>query len=92
MTKTSGIVSFVAEAAVFPSGLADTGLEPSDGARACRAQVRAHAAPQPCQATFDGARLTAVLDQPVSGVAAGQGLVLYDGDRVLAAGRIASAA
>ena len=54
---------------------------PGPGAR------RAGAVP----ATYDGERLTAVLDAPVSGVAAGQGLVLYDGDRVLAAGRIASA-
>ena len=82
----------VAESAVFPSGLADTGLAQGGAGRVCRAQVRAHAAPVPCRATYDGTRLTAVLGEPVSGVAAGQGLVLYDGDRVLAAGRIASAA
>jgi tRNA U34 2-thiouridine synthase MnmA/TrmU len=33
----------------------------------------------------------ASLHAPVRGVAAGQGLVLYDGARVLAAGRILSA-
>jgi tRNA-specific 2-thiouridylase len=85
------VATVVADTAVFPSGLAATGLEGAQPV-ACRAQVRAHAEPVPCHATFDGSRLTARLDQPVKGVAAGQGLVLYAGDRVLAAGRIASAA
>jgi tRNA-specific 2-thiouridylase len=79
----------VGEPAVFPSGAEVTGLA---GGRECLAQVRAHAEPVPCTASYDGERLTATLHAPVRGVAAGQGLVLYDGDLVLAAGRIASAA
>jgi tRNA-specific 2-thiouridylase len=78
----------VAAAAAFPSGVASSGLA---GGRECLAQVRAHAEPVPCTATYDGARLVAGLRTPVRGVAAGQGLVLYDGSRVLAAGRIVSA-
>jgi tRNA-specific 2-thiouridylase len=79
----------VAGSTAFPSGVEDTGLAAGQD---CLAQVRAHAEPVPCTATYDGERLTARLHSPVRGVAAGQGLVLYDGDRVLAAGRIASAA
>jgi tRNA-specific 2-thiouridylase len=86
------VTAVVAEATVFPSGLESTGLGADDEGRLCLAQVRAHAEPVPCLASYDGERLTARLVHPVSGVAAGQGLVLYDGDRVLAAGRIASAA
>jgi tRNA-specific 2-thiouridylase len=78
----------VAAAAAFPSGLEATGLA---GGRDCLAQVRAHAEPVPCTATYDGDRLVAGLRTPVRGVAAGQGLVLSDGSRVLAAGRIVSA-
>jgi tRNA-uridine 2-sulfurtransferase len=54
--------------------------------------VRAHAEPVPCTAAYDGGRISARLHAPVRGVAAGQELVLYDGPRVLAAGRIVSAA
>jgi tRNA-specific 2-thiouridylase len=79
----------VAGSTAFPSGVEDTRLPAGQD---CLAQVRAHAEPVPCTATYDGERLTARLHSPVRGVAAGQGLVLYDGDRVLAAGRIASAA
>jgi tRNA-uridine 2-sulfurtransferase len=77
----------VAGATAFPSGLTGTGLR--DG-RECLAQVRAHAEPVPCSASYDGERLVARLHAPVRGVATGQGLVLYDGPRVLAAGRIVS--
>ncbi len=83
------ISRLVAGAAAFPSGVAGTGLEPG---RECLAQVRAHAEPVPCTAAYDGEQLTASLHAPVRGVATGQGLVLYDGGRVLAAGRIVSTA
>jgi tRNA-uridine 2-sulfurtransferase len=78
----------VAGATAFPSGVEATGLV---AGRTCLAQVRAHHEPVPCTATYDGDQLVAGLHAPVRGVAAGQGLVLYDGDRVLAAGRIVSA-
>ena len=74
-----------------PPASSRTGLGRADAERRCLAQVRAHAEPVSCVATYDGERLTVRLDEPVRGVAAGQGLALYDGDRVLAAGRIACA-
>ena len=77
-----------AGATAFPSGLDATGLA---AGRDCLAQVRAHAEPVPCSAAYDGEHLVAHLHEPVRGIAAGQGLVLYDGGRVLAAGRIVSA-
>jgi tRNA-specific 2-thiouridylase len=79
------VMTVHAGSAAFPSGLAATGL--TEG-RDCLAQVRAHAEPVPCQAAYDGDLLSAELTRPVRGVATGQGLVLYDGSRVLAAGRI----
>jgi tRNA-specific 2-thiouridylase len=79
------VVTVKADAVVFPSGAPATGL--ADG-RACLAQVRAHATAVPCHASYDGDTLLARLDAPIRGVAAGQGLVLYDDSRVLAAGRI----
>jgi tRNA-specific 2-thiouridylase len=69
----------------FPSGVGVTGLA---AGRECLAQIRAHGEPVPCHAAYDGAELVAQLDAPLTGVATGQGLVLYDGGRVLAAGRI----
>jgi tRNA-uridine 2-sulfurtransferase len=74
-----------ANAVAFPSGLGPTGL---DGGRECLAQIRAHGEPVACHAAYDGSELVARLDEPLTGVATGQGLVLYDGDRVLAAGRV----
>ncbi|MFL6100430.1 MAG: tRNA 2-thiouridine(34) synthase MnmA [Actinomycetales bacterium] len=79
------VTALQASSAAFPSGATTTGLA---GGRTCLAQVRAHAEPVPCHASYDGHTLRARLDQPVRGVATGQGLVLYDGSRVLAAGRI----
>ncbi|UVY82593.1 tRNA 2-thiouridine(34) synthase MnmA [Brachybacterium sp. NBEC-018] len=61
-------------------------LEPG---RAVSAQIRAHGEAVPARVTSipsEGEPLLRVhLEQPVRGVAAGQTLVLYDGDRVLAA-------
>jgi tRNA-uridine 2-sulfurtransferase len=74
-----------ANAVAFPSGLGPTGL---DGGRECLAQIRAHGEPVACHAAYDGSELVARLHEPLTGVATGQGLVLYDGGRVLAAGRV----
>jgi tRNA-specific 2-thiouridylase len=85
--QSLAVSTVVATAPAFPSGVAATGLAQG---RECLAQVRAHSEPVPCSAAYDGERLSATLHAPVRGVAAGQGLVLYDGERVLAAGRIES--
>ena len=37
---------------------------------------------------FDGENLTATLDEPLYGLAAGQALVIYDGDRVVGSATI----
>jgi tRNA-specific 2-thiouridylase len=52
------------------------------------AQVRAHGAPLPTSYKFDGTNLIANLDQPVFGLATGQALVIYDGDRVVGSATI----
>jgi tRNA-specific 2-thiouridylase len=57
----------------------------------CLVQVRAHGSPVPAVVTVSADGVTARLDTPVRGVAAGQALVLYDGDRVLGSATIAAA-
>jgi tRNA-specific 2-thiouridylase len=52
------------------------------------AQVRAHGAPLATFYKFDGTNLIANLDQPVFGLATGQALVIYDGDRVVGSATI----
>jgi tRNA-specific 2-thiouridylase len=52
------------------------------------AQVRAHGAPLATSYKFDGTNLIANLDQPVFGLATGQALVIYDGDRVVGSATI----
>ena len=52
------------------------------------AQVRAHGAPLATSYKFDGNNLIANLDQPVFGLATGQALVIYDGDRVVGSATI----
>lgn len=47
------------------------------------AQVRAHGTPLPAIFEYDGNQVVAKLDTPANNVAAGQGLVIYDGDRVV---------
>ncbi len=69
---------------VFLDGL------PEEQARLGLAQLRAHA--QPARASWEplGAELAGVrFESPQTGIAPGQSLVLYDGDRVLAGGEIA---
>ncbi len=68
------------------------GEVPPDGPLAVLAQVRAHADPVRCTARVDEGRLTVDVDDPLAGVAAGQTLALYDGDRVLGSATIERAA
>ena len=51
-------------------------------------QVRAHGAALPCSYFFDGTLLTAHLDEPLLGLATGQAMVIYDGDRVVGSATI----
>ncbi|MCW2567780.1 MAG: tRNA (5-methylaminomethyl-2-thiouridylate)-methyltransferase [Mycobacterium sp.] len=62
-----------------------------DGEVRCAVQVRAHGARVPAVVTASESGVTARLDTPVRGVAAGQALVLYDGDRVLGSATITAA-
>ena len=50
--------------------------------------MRAHGAPLATSYKFDGTNLIANLDQPVFGLATGQALVIYDGDRVVGSATI----
>ena len=47
------------------------------------AQVRAHGAPLPCTYWQTGSEIHVELNEPLFGLATGQGLVIYDGDRVV---------
>jgi len=55
-------------------------------------QVRAHGAALPCSYFFDGTLLTAHLDEPLLGLATGQAMVIYDGDRVVGSATICETA
>ena len=46
-------------------------------------QVRAHGRLVPAQVRYDGAHLDTLLDEPLRGIAPGQSIVVYDGERVL---------
>lgn len=54
------------------------------------AQVRAHGSPLACSYTVTQSGITADLDEPLLGLAAGQGLVIYDGDRVVGSATISA--
>ena len=54
------------------------------------AQVRAHGTPLPCEYRSDGSQIFAELDEPLLGLAAGQGLVIYDGDRVVGSATVSA--
>jgi tRNA-specific 2-thiouridylase len=58
---------------------------------ACLAQVRAHGEPVACTASVEDDCLVVVLCTPIRGVAPGQAVVLYDGDRVLGSATIETA-
>jgi tRNA-specific 2-thiouridylase len=55
-------------------------------------QVRAHGAPLPAQYSYENGFLTAQLDEPLLGLATGQAMVIYDGDRVVASATICETA
>jgi tRNA-specific 2-thiouridylase len=55
-------------------------------------QVRAHGAALDCSYYFDGERLVATLDEPLLGIANGQAMVIYDGDRVVGSATICESA
>ena len=54
------------------------------------AQIRAHGAPLPCTYRHDGTHISVDLDDPLFGLATGQGLVIYDGDRVVGSATVSS--
>ncbi|HEX3706772.1 MAG TPA: tRNA 2-thiouridine(34) synthase MnmA [Mycobacteriales bacterium] len=68
------------------------GVAPAQAGFAALAQVRAHGDPVACIATVTDGRLSVDLIDPLSGVAAGQTLVLYNADRVLGSATIDRAA
>jgi tRNA-specific 2-thiouridylase len=51
-------------------------------------QIRAHGIALDCTYYFDGSNLIAELDQPLLGLATGQAMVIYDGDRVVGSATI----
>jgi tRNA-specific 2-thiouridylase len=55
-------------------------------------QVRAHGTPLECTYYFDGTHLRAELDAPLLGLATGQAMVIYDGDRVVGSATICETA
>jgi tRNA-specific 2-thiouridylase len=55
-------------------------------------QVRAHGAALDCTYYLDGEHLVAELDEPLLGLATGQAMVIYDGDRVVGSATICETA
>ena len=53
-------------------------------------QIRAHGQPLACTYSTDGESITVALDEPLFGLATGQGLVIYDGDRVVGSATISA--
>lgn len=74
-----------AAAPVWTSGAAPA------GPFACTVQLRAHGMTSPAEVVVDGDAVTATLDGAQHGVAAGQALVMYDGDMVLGSATITAA-
>ncbi len=64
------------------------GRRPAGRSFCCRAQLRAHGAAVPATAEPAGDRVCVRLHEPVRGVARGQAVVLYDGDRVIGSATI----
>jgi len=54
------------------------------------AQVRAHGEPMPATISADETSMRVELDQPATGIAPGQAVVVYDGDRVVGSSTIAA--
>jgi tRNA-specific 2-thiouridylase len=89
--KTNTVV--VGGAAELQVGLVRCGrpvwiAEPPPDLFDCEVQLRAHGMVSTARILPDGAGLRAVLGEPQRGVAAGQALVMYDGDRVLGSATI----
>ncbi|MGH8860606.1 MAG: tRNA 2-thiouridine(34) synthase MnmA, partial [Jatrophihabitantaceae bacterium] len=57
----------------------------------CEVQLRAHGMVSPARVTVSGGEVVAGLGRPQRGVAAGQALVMYDGDTVLGSATITAA-
>ncbi|WP_462188252.1 MULTISPECIES: tRNA 2-thiouridine(34) synthase MnmA [unclassified Frankia] len=85
---TSTVTVGPAEALDVRRLVADRAVWPHEGAVSCLAQVRAHGGVVPAVAQARGEELVVTLTTPVRGTAAGQAVVLYDGDRVLGGGHI----
>ena len=51
-------------------------------------QIRAHGSALDCTYYFDGSNLIAELDEPLLGLATGQAMVIYEGDRVVGSATI----
>jgi tRNA-specific 2-thiouridylase len=90
-TVTVGSVERLAVTKVECSEPTWCGPMPTGATFAGLAQVRAHGDPVACSASSVGGRLEVDLADAISGVAAGQTLVLYDGDRVVGSATIDSA-
>lgn len=56
------------------------------------AQVRAHGEALPCTFDADANRIEVMLDNPLLGLAAGQAVVVYDGDRVVGSATVSATA
>ena len=54
------------------------------------AQIRAHGAALPCTYIATETSITAILDEPLLGLATGQGLVIYDEDRVVGSATVSA--
>ncbi len=88
-TVTVGPKEALAVGALTGSAVRWAGTAPVPGMRlSCLAQVRSHGGTVPARASVDGDALHVVLDEAVTGVAPGQAVVLYDGDRVLGSATI----
>lgn len=85
---TSTVTVGPAEALDVTSLTATRDVWPHQGPLACLAQLRAHGRPVPARVAADGDLLRVRLHEPVRGVAPGQVVVLYDGDRVLGGGHV----
>jgi tRNA-specific 2-thiouridylase len=68
------------------------GPKATDGQHRGFVQVRAHGAALPCTYFVEGQNLVAELDEPLLGLATGQAMVIYDGDRVVGSATICETA
>jgi tRNA-specific 2-thiouridylase len=75
---------------VVASGAVWTGAVPDDQFD-CTVQLRAHGMLSPATVRLEGDQVTATLHESQRGVAAGQALVMYDGDWVLGSATITAA-